>query len=72
MKINIEIGGLRCDHCVAVIDTALRAINGVTGCDVTLTCAIVDHNEATASRESLFHAIRGAGAYEITGFNVSD
>lgn len=72
MKIRIEIGGLRCDHCVAAVDAALCTVNGITECDAMLTGAIVDFDEAAASKESLFQAIRRAGAYEITGFDVSD
>ena len=72
MRLSIEIGGMRCDRCIVAIDVALRAVNGVTGCDATLTGAIVEFDHAAASRDSLFQAIRGAGAYEITGLDVGD
>ena len=64
--IELEIRGLRCDHCVQSVTAALRAVSGVTACRVDLATgrARIDTESGSVSPEQLHTAIREAG-YEV-------
>jgi copper chaperone CopZ len=70
--LNLTIGGMSCDHCVASIDRALTALNGVLSCDVHVGSARVAIDEKQITRGELLTAVREAGAYEVTGFASAD
>ncbi|MCQ2419135.1 MAG: cadmium-translocating P-type ATPase [Clostridia bacterium] len=63
MKATIKIEGMMCQHCVAHVNKALRAVEGVTDVSVSLEnkCAVVD---GTAPLEALERAITDEG-YQV-------
>jgi len=64
--IEIDISGLRCDHCVRSVTAALRAVPGVVACQVDLATgrAIVEVGSTPVDLGQLRAAIRDAG-YEV-------
>lgn len=58
--LHLHISGMHCDGCVASIREAIDNVAGVTATDVTLDAADVSA------------AVRGAGAFEVTGFTTKD
>jgi len=69
---DLEIGGMGCDHCVAGVRTALEAIPGVQVETVTVGSARVLMEEATgADRGALEEAVRKAG-FEPKGVREVD
>jgi copper chaperone CopZ len=66
-----SISGMHCDHCVHAVDGALRALQGVTSCRVSLGEAVVTIDDAVVSRAELVGAVRKAGAFDVTGFSES-
>ena len=63
MKTTIKIEGMMCQHCVAHVDKALRAVDGVTDVAVSLEnkCAVI---EGTADLAALEQAIADEG-YQV-------
>ena len=62
-KINIE--GMMCMHCVAHVENALKAVEGIGDVTVSLDdkCATVTGN---VNNDDITAAIKNAG-YEVTG-----
>jgi copper chaperone CopZ len=60
MRTRIEIEGMSCVHCVRAVVTGLGGVPGVTGADVKIGEAVVDHStHVTIAR--LREAIEVAG-----------
>ncbi len=59
----LAIEGLRCDHCVHTVDTAIRAVPGVSACQVDLAAQTAEvHYDATVTTPAaLVQAVRQAG-----------
>jgi Copper chaperone len=63
VRSTLEIEGMSCVHCVRAVVTGLGGVPGVTGADVTIGRAVVDHGpQVTPAR--LREAI------EIAGYKV--
>ena len=66
MEITLKIGGMMCSHCTARVETALKAVPGVSEAVVMLT-----PGGAVVSGEELsFDALKEA--VENQGFDVLD
>lgn len=65
MTKTISIEGMHCQHCVAAVTDALKAVNGVSSVAVSL-----EHNNAVVEGASLDDAALKA-AVEDTGFDVT-
>lgn len=60
MRTVLEIDGMSCVHCVRAVVTGLGGVPGITGADVSIGRAVVDHNpHVTPAR--LREAIEVAG-----------
>jgi copper chaperone CopZ len=65
MRTTLEIEGMSCVHCVRAVVTGLGGVPGITGADVTIGRAVVDHGpRVTIAR--LREAIEVAG-YKVKG-----
>lgn len=65
MTKTISIEGMHCQHCVAAVTEALKAVSGVSSVNVSL-----EHNNAVVEGASLDNAALKA-AVEDTGFDVT-
>lgn len=65
MTKTISIEGMHCQHCVAAVTEALKAVSGVTSVSVSL-----EHNNAVVEGAGLDDAALKA-AVEDTGFDVT-
>jgi copper chaperone len=61
---EIKVGGMSCQHCVAAVDRAVRAVPGVTGASVDLQAGLVTV-EGAFDRAQVVEAIKKAG-YEAS------
>lgn len=62
--IEIKVSGMSCQHCVAAVDKAIRAVPGVTEAAVDLASGSVKITGAF-DRQQVIEAIKAAG-YEAT------
>lgn len=60
MRTTLEIEGMSCVHCVRAVVTGLGGVPGVTGADVTIGKAVIDHGP-NVSEARLREAIELAG-----------
>lgn len=67
-KIIFNVEGMSCGHCKASIESAVRALEGVTDARVSLEDNQVEiaFNPGVVKREELETAITGAG-YQVVG-----
>lgn len=68
MKLQIEVAGLHCDHCVASVAEAIRNVTSAEVLRVGVGDVEVSLEDSPATRARLFDAIRSAGSFEIVGF----
>ena len=65
MRTTLEIDGMSCVHCVRAVVTGLGGVPGITGADVSIGRAVVDHGP----RVSL---ARLREAVEVAGYKVKE
>ncbi len=67
-KITFTVEGMSCNHCKMSIENAVRALDGVTGAEVSLeqNQVTITFDPATIKKEELTAAITNAG-YQVTG-----
>jgi copper chaperone CopZ len=58
--IQIEVSGMSCQHCVAAVDKAVRAVPGVTDAAVDLAAGAVKVTGAF-ERSQVIEAVKAAG-----------
>lgn len=63
MFTRLAIPGMRSNHCVTAVFTALTAVEGIVHADVTIGAAEIEH-DGRATAEALRAAIAVAG-YEV-------
>ncbi|MDQ3082159.1 MAG: heavy-metal-associated domain-containing protein [Gemmatimonadota bacterium] len=63
MVTTVKIKGMSCAHCVRAVFTGLGGVPGVTGADVSIGQAVIQH-DGTVSPSSIREAISIAG-YEV-------
>lgn len=66
-RIDLKIGGMTCEHCVASVSRGVRAVPGVTRADVAVGSASVVFDEAVAKVPAIIEAVKSAG-YTVGGF----
>jgi Cu+-exporting ATPase len=66
-SLELPIAGMTCQNCVRHVGEALRGVPGVRSAEVSLIerRAVVELDEATATREQLVDAVKSAG-YEVS------
>jgi copper chaperone len=67
-RITFTVEGMSCNHCKNSIESAVRALEGVTGAEVSLAenQVAITFDQNTITREDLETAITNAG-YQVTG-----
>lgn len=62
-SLSFKVDGMNCDHCKKAVETALKAMEGVTGASVYLDQEIVkvDFDPGSIKRDELKNAIKKAG-----------
>ena len=63
MVTRLTIPGMRSNHCVTAVFTALTAVEGIARADVSIGAAVIEH-DGRATPEALRAAIAVAG-YEV-------
>lgn len=69
-RVDLTIGGMTCEHCVASVAKTVRAVPGVTRADVAVGSASVVFDDAVAKLPAVLEAVKSAG-YTIGGFKKS-
>jgi len=64
MKKSIKIDGMSCHHCVMAVQSALEAVEGVSGVSVQLGSADVEFDPQRTNEASLIEAIEEEG-YQV-------
>ena len=65
MRTTLEIHGMSCVHCVRAVVTGLGGVPGITGADVTIGRAVVDHGPHVTPA-------RLREAIEMAGYSVKE
>lgn len=67
-RITFTVEGMSCNHCKNSIENAVKALEGVTGAEVSLTenRVVITFDPNTITREELQSTIGNAG-YQVTG-----
>lgn len=65
MRTILEIDGMSCVHCVRAVVTGLGGVPGITGADVTIGRAVVDHGPSVS-------LARLREAVEVAGYSIRE
>jgi copper chaperone len=65
MRTILEIEGMSCVHCVRAVVTGLGGVPGITGADVSIGRAVVDHGPRVT-------LARLREAIEVAGYTVKE
>jgi len=65
MRTILEIQGMSCVHCVRAVVTGLGGVPGITGADVSIGRAVVDHGPRVT-------LARLREAIEVAGYTVKE
>lgn len=67
MKQIFSVSGMKCVHCKANVENAIKGITGVIAAEANLKEANVTVDfEAPATPEAIQTAVNGAGRYELS------
>ena len=64
-RLNLEIGGMSCQHCVNAVTKALSEVPGVTVEQVEIGHAVVAYDPARTEEQSILDAVNDEG-YEAS------
>lgn len=67
MKKTFTVTGMKCEHCEARVENALKELNGVNSAkaDHNANNVTVDYDEANVTPEQMTEAINALGRYEM-------
>lgn len=68
MKKTFNVSGMKCSHCAANVENALKAVKGVASAEAHLEdkTVTVDYDEQQTSEADLKAAVDATGRYELT------
>ncbi len=68
MKKTFNVSGMKCSHCAANVENALKAVHGVASAEANLNdkTVTVEFDEQQTSEAALKAAVDAAGRYELT------
>lgn len=68
MKKTFNVSSMKCSHCAANVENALKAVNGVASAEANLNdkTVTVEFDEQQTSEAALKAAVDAAGRYELT------
>ena len=72
MRMNLEITGMHCEHCVQSVRRALAGLPGLSECHVDVGRASLVIDETKCFKTDVFAAVRAAGAFDIAGFSSGE
>jgi copper chaperone len=64
-KLEMQISGMTCGHCVRAVSKALEGVDGVQVEQVQVGSAVVNYDEAKVSRGRIAEVVEDAG-YAVT------
>ena len=67
-KLEMNISGMTCGHCVRAVSQALGGLDGVQVEQVRVGSAVVNYDEAKLSRDRVTEVVEDAG-YAVTSAN---
>lgn len=67
MKKTFQVNGMRCPHCKAHVEDAIKALPGVTDAVASVEDkqVTVDFDEAQSSEKDIQKAVNDTGRYEL-------
>lgn len=67
MKKTFTVTGMKCEHCEARVEIALKELNGVNSAkaDHNANNVTVDYDEANVTPEQMTEAVNALGRYEM-------
>ena len=67
MKKTFTVTGMKCEHCEARVENALKELNGVNSAkaDHNANNVTVDYDEANVPPEQMTEAVNALGRYEM-------
>lgn len=67
MKKTFTVTGMKCEHCEARVENALKELNGVNSAkaDHNANNLTVDYDEANVTPEQMTEAVNALGRYEM-------
>jgi copper chaperone len=68
MKKTFNVSGMKCSHCAANVENALKAVNGVNNAEACLEdkTVTVDFDDQQTGIAELKAAVEETGRYELT------
>lgn len=69
-KAELRIEGMTCGHCVAAVERALKAVEGVEVERVEIGSAVVAHDPERVGRDRIQSAVEDEG-YRVTGIGAA-
>lgn len=65
---TFAVSGMKCEHCAASVENALKGLGGVSGATVSLADknVTVDYDAAAVTPAQLKEAVDGLGRFEMT------
>lgn len=68
MKKTFNVSGMKCSHCAANVENALKAVHGVASAEANLNdkTVTVEFDEQQTSEAALKAAVDAVGRYELT------
>ncbi len=67
MKKTFQVNGMRCPHCKAHVEDAIKALPGVSGAEASVEDkqVTVDYDEAQVGEQDIQKAVNDTGRYEL-------
>lgn len=67
MKKTFTVTGMKCEHCEARVENALKELNGVNSAkaDHNANNVTVDYDESNVTPEQMTEAVNALGRYEM-------
>ena len=72
MRMNLEITGMHCEHCVQSVRRALTGLSGLSECQVDVGRASLVLDETKCFKTKVFETVRAAGDFDIAGFSTGE
>ena len=68
MNKTFKVDGMKCVHCKANVENAIKSLAGVVSADADLDakCVTVDYDESQVAPEQIKQAVDAAGRYELS------
>jgi len=66
-KNTYAVSGMKCEHCKANVENALKALEGVRSVEASLSDAnvTVEYDECVVGPEQIKEAVENSGRYEL-------